>query len=80
MAQPQPEKRSMRRFPLDLPISVKFVDQDKREAAASGHFNTAQLTFLETHIQSGLANHMIFEDNPRSNTIARVFLIRGDRR
>jgi len=26
MAQPQPEKRSTRRFPLDLPITVKFPE------------------------------------------------------
>ncbi|MGC2696852.1 MAG: PilZ domain-containing protein [Candidatus Angelobacter sp.] len=31
MAQPQPEKRSTRRFSLDLPISVKFLDNGKRE-------------------------------------------------
>ena len=31
MAQPQPEKRSTRRFSLDLPISVKFLNNGKRE-------------------------------------------------
>lgn len=35
MAQPQPEKRTTRRFSLDLPISVKFLDNGKREL--SGH-------------------------------------------
>lgn len=35
MAQPQPEKRSTRRFSLDLPISVKFLDNERRELA--GH-------------------------------------------
>jgi hypothetical protein len=35
MAQPQPEKRTTRRFSLDLPISVKFLDNGKRELA--GH-------------------------------------------
>jgi hypothetical protein len=34
MAQPQPEKRSTRRFSLDLPISVKFLDNGRRELAA----------------------------------------------
>ena len=33
MAQPGPEKRSIRRFLLDLPISVKFLDNGKREIA-----------------------------------------------
>ncbi|HEU4413182.1 MAG TPA: PilZ domain-containing protein [Candidatus Angelobacter sp.] len=31
MAQPQPEKRSTRRFSLDLPISVKFLDNGRQE-------------------------------------------------
>jgi hypothetical protein len=31
MAQPQPEKRTTRRFSFDLPISVKFLDNGKRE-------------------------------------------------
>jgi hypothetical protein len=31
MAQPQPEKRTTRRFSLDLPISVKFLNNGKRE-------------------------------------------------
>jgi len=35
MAQPQPEKRSTRRFVLDLPISVKFLDSQTHDA--SGH-------------------------------------------
>ena len=35
MAQPQPEKRSTRRFSLELPISVKFVNNGRRES--TGH-------------------------------------------
>jgi hypothetical protein len=35
MAKPQPEKRSTRRFSLDLPISVKFLEHDRRDLA--GH-------------------------------------------
>ena len=34
MAQPQPEKRITRRFSLDLPISVKFLNNGKRELEA----------------------------------------------
>ena len=35
MAQPQPEKRSTRRFVLDLPIAVKFFDQQAQDV--TGH-------------------------------------------
>lgn len=35
MAQPQPEKRSTRRFSLDLPIAVKFLDNGTFEV--TGH-------------------------------------------
>jgi len=35
MAQPHPEKRLTRRFPLELPISVKFLDHGSRKQA--GH-------------------------------------------
>jgi len=34
MAQPQPEKRSTRRFVLDLPIAVKFLDQQAHDVSA----------------------------------------------
>ena len=55
MAQPQPEKRSMRRFSLDLPISVKFLDNGKREL--SGHTRDVSsrgvFMFLETEIAVG---------------------------
>ena len=55
MAQPQPEKRSMRRFSLDLPISVKFLDNGKHEQ--SGHTRDVSsrgvFMFLETEIAVG---------------------------
>jgi PilZ domain len=35
MAQPQPEKRGTRRFSLDLPIAVKFLDNGTYEV--TGH-------------------------------------------
>ena len=35
MAQPQPEKRAARRFSMDLPIAVKFLDNGTYEVA--GH-------------------------------------------
>jgi hypothetical protein len=55
MAQPQPEKRSTRRFSLDLPISVKFLDNDRRELA--GHTRDVSsrgvFMYLDTEIKAG---------------------------
>lgn len=55
MAQPQQEKRSMRRFSLDLPISVKFLDNDKSDL--SGHTRDVSsrgvFMFLEKEIAVG---------------------------
>ena len=42
MAKPQPEKRTTRRFSLDLPISVKFLDNElaghTRDVSSRGVF------------------------------------------
>jgi hypothetical protein len=58
MAQPQlqPDKRSMRRFPLDLPITVKFVDHGRREAAARTRDVSSRgvFMFLDTEIVAGV--------------------------
>ena len=35
MAQPQPEKRSTRRFVLDLPIAVKFLDNQPQDVTGN---------------------------------------------
>ena len=55
MAQPQPEKRSTRRFSLELPISVKFVNNGRRESA--GHTRDVSsrgvFMYLETEINEG---------------------------
>ncbi|HZI57505.1 MAG TPA: PilZ domain-containing protein [Verrucomicrobiae bacterium] len=55
MAQPQLDKRSTRRFSLDLPISVKFLDNGKRELA--GHTRDASsrgvFIYLDTEIAAG---------------------------
>ena len=55
MAQPQPEKRNTRRFSLDLPISVKFLDNGKRELA--GHTRDVSsrgvFMYLDTEITAG---------------------------
>jgi hypothetical protein len=55
MAQPQPEKRSIRRFPLDLPISLKFLDNGRRELAARARDVSSRgvFMFLDTEIKSG---------------------------
>jgi hypothetical protein len=55
MGQPGPEKRSIRRVLLDLPVSVKFLDNGKREA--SGHTRDVSahgvFMYLETEIRVG---------------------------
>jgi hypothetical protein len=55
MAQPQPEKRSTRRFSLELPISVKFVNNGRREPA--GHTRDVSsrgvFMYLDTEISEG---------------------------
>lgn len=55
MAQPQPEKRSTRRFSFDLPISVKFLNNGKREL--DGHTRDVSsrgvFMYLDTEITVG---------------------------
>jgi hypothetical protein len=55
MAQPQPEKRSTRRFSLELPISLKFVNNSRRESA--GHTRDVSsrgvFMYLDTEISEG---------------------------
>ena len=55
MAQPQPEKRTVRRFSLDLPISVKFLDNGKRELG--GHTRDVSsrgvFMYLDADISAG---------------------------
>src|ERR1043166_10136642 len=55
MAQPQPEKRTTRRFSLDLPISVKFLANGKRELA--GHTRDVSsrgvFMYLDSEIRVG---------------------------
>ena len=55
MAQPQPEKRSTRRFSLELPISVRFVNNGRRESA--GHTRDVSsrgvFMYLDTEISEG---------------------------
>lgn len=55
MGQPGPEKRSIRRFPLDLPISVRFLDNGRREVTGRTRDVSARGVFmyLETEIRVG---------------------------
>jgi len=55
MAQPQPEKRSTRRFSLELPISVKFVNNSRRESAGQTRDVSSRGVFmyLDTEISEG---------------------------
>jgi hypothetical protein len=55
MAKAQPEKRSTRRFSLDLPISVKFLDNGKRELSAHTRDVSSRgiFMFLDTEIEVG---------------------------
>jgi hypothetical protein len=55
MAQPQTEKRSDRRFTLDLPISVKFLDNHTHEASAHSRDVSSRGIFfyLDSEIRAG---------------------------
>jgi hypothetical protein len=55
MAQPQPEKRSTRRFSLDLPIWVKFLDNGRRELAGRTRDVSSRGVFmyLDSEISEG---------------------------
>src|SRR5882757_5952301 len=55
MAQPQPEKRSTRRFSLDLPISVKFFNNGSRELTGRTRDVSSRGVFLylDTEITPG---------------------------
>ena len=55
MAQPQPEKRTTRRFSLDLPISVKFFNDGSQELAGRTRDVSSRGVFmyLDTEITPG---------------------------
>jgi PilZ domain len=57
MAKPQPEKRATRRFSLDLPISVKFLENERRDLA--GHTRDVSsrgvFMFLDAELTVGSA-------------------------
>ena len=55
MVQPQTDKRSIRRFSLDLPISIKFLDQGRQEINAHTRDVSARGVFMymDTEIVAG---------------------------
>src|SRR5689334_13432660 len=55
MPQAQPEKRSTRRFSLDLPISVKFLDNGRRDVSGRTRDVSSRGVFmyLSTDITAG---------------------------
>jgi hypothetical protein len=55
MAQPQPEKRSTRRFSLELPISVKFVNNSRQELGGRTRDVSSRGVFmyLDTEMSEG---------------------------
>ncbi len=52
---PQSEQRTMRRFLLDLPISVKFLDNDRREFGARTRDVSSRGVFMyvDTELTAG---------------------------
>jgi hypothetical protein len=55
MAEPQPEQRSIRRFSLDLPISVKFLDHGRHEFGARTRDVSSRgiFMFVNTELTAG---------------------------
>ena len=77
MAQPQPEKRSTRRFSLELPISVKFVNNGRRESA--GHTRDVSsrgvFMYLDTEISEGVPIEFVMT-LPTEVTLAEPIRVR----
>ena len=57
MAQPQPEQRNTRRFALELPISIKFLDDGKCEMTGRSRDVSSRGVFiyLDSDIAEGAA-------------------------
>ncbi|MGZ4843692.1 MAG: PilZ domain-containing protein [Candidatus Angelobacter sp.] len=59
MAQPQPEKRTTRRFSLDLPISVKFLNNGRQELA--GHTRDVSSRGVFMYLDTAIATDALIE-------------------
>jgi hypothetical protein len=77
MAQPQPEKRSTRRFSFVLPISVKFLAHGRREMA--GHTRDVSsrgvFMYLEGEIEAGVSIEFVMTLPPEI-TLSQSMLVR----
>ena len=77
MAQPAPEKRTTRRFLLNLPISVKFVDSSQQELA--GHTRDVSshgvYMYLESEIRADAPIEFVMT-LPREVTLADPIRVR----
>lgn len=59
MAQPQPEKRSTRRFALELPISVKFLNNGHYELSGRTRDVSSRGVFM--YVDSEIAEGAVME-------------------
>lgn len=77
MAQPQPEKRGTRRFSLNLPISVKFLDDGTYEATGRTRDVSSRGVFfyLNSGIKEGAAIEFIMT-LPREITLTDPIRVR----
>ena len=77
MAQPQPEKRSTRRFSLELPISVKFINNGRRGSAGRTRDVSSRGVFmyLDTEISEGAPIEFVMTLPPEI-TLAETIRVR----
>lgn len=77
MAQPQPEKRSVRRFVFDLPTSVNFLNDAQCEM--SGHTRDVSsrgvFMYLDADLAEGVAIEFVMT-LPREVTLANPVRVR----
>jgi hypothetical protein len=77
MAQPQPEKRSTRRFSLELPITITYADSSAAKLAAHSRDVSSRGVFM--YVNSELAEGAMLEfimTLPREITLADPIRVR----
>jgi PilZ domain len=60
MAQPQPEKRTTRRFSLNLPVSVKFLDNSRQGLAGHTRDVSSRGVFMYLDTDISVGGHIEF--------------------
>ena len=77
MAQPQPEKRSTRRFSLELPITVTFANNGKAEFAGQTRDVSSRGVFMyvNTELSEGASLEFIMT-LPHEITLAEPIRVR----